>query len=283
MTAASCWSPTKPRPTRSPTRLYTRPTIPRQRESSTWRRARSSRRPLSRRADRRQQPAHQHRHGLRARVHRGDQGRTQAFVTLQEANAIAVLDLNTNGFTEVIGLGAKDFNMPGNEIDPKDNDGAVSFISVAAKGLYMPDAIATYKWQRRHLSRDGERRRLPRGQRRSRCRRARLRRAAPLDRLRVVDTAIRRRAICSPPAPDRSRSATPTATRLRQRRLLDTKPPRAASTTTAAAATRASSPKASRCSRSPGAPTRSSGSSARRKGAVAIFDITSPYDVRSST
>jgi DNA-binding beta-propeller fold protein YncE len=71
---------------------------------------------------------------------------TKAFVTLQEANAIAVLDLTTNEFTDVIGLGAKDFNQAGNEIDPKDNDGIVSFRSVAAKGLYMPDGVATYHW-----------------------------------------------------------------------------------------------------------------------------------------
>jgi len=71
---------------------------------------------------------------------------TKAFVTVQEANAIAVLDLTSNEFTEVIGLGAKDFNEAGNEIDPKDNDGGVTFRSVAAKGLYMPDGVATYKW-----------------------------------------------------------------------------------------------------------------------------------------
>jgi len=71
---------------------------------------------------------------------------TTAFVTLQEANAVAVLDLASSQFTEIIGLGAKDFSLPGNEIDPKDNDGQVLFRSVAAKGLYMPDSITTYKW-----------------------------------------------------------------------------------------------------------------------------------------
>ena len=35
----------------------------------------------------------------------------------------------------------------GNEIDPKDNDGVVLFRSVAAKGFYMPDAIASYQWR----------------------------------------------------------------------------------------------------------------------------------------
>jgi DNA-binding beta-propeller fold protein YncE len=71
---------------------------------------------------------------------------TKAFVTVQEANAVAVLDLASNQFTEVIGLGAKDFSLAGNEIDAIDNDGKVEFQPVAAKGLYMPDSIATYKW-----------------------------------------------------------------------------------------------------------------------------------------
>jgi DNA-binding beta-propeller fold protein YncE len=72
---------------------------------------------------------------------------SRAFVTLQEANAIAVLDLSLNAFTEIIGLGAKDFSLPGNEFDPKDNDGTVVFINANAKGLYMPDGVATYKWR----------------------------------------------------------------------------------------------------------------------------------------
>jgi DNA-binding beta-propeller fold protein YncE len=72
---------------------------------------------------------------------------TKAYVTLQEANGIAVLDLSTNEFTDIIGLGAKNFNLPGNEIDPKDTDGVVLFREVAANGLYMPDAVATYRWR----------------------------------------------------------------------------------------------------------------------------------------
>lgn len=72
----------------------------------------------------------------------GDYG-LRAYVTLQEGNAIGVLDLARNAFTRIIGLGAKDFSRPGNEIDPKD-DGTASFATVAAKGLYMPDSIASY-------------------------------------------------------------------------------------------------------------------------------------------
>ncbi len=69
---------------------------------------------------------------------------TKAFVSLQEANAMAVLDLQSKSFDKVIGLGAKDFNVVGNEIDPL-NNGTVSFGTQAAKGLYMPDGMATYE------------------------------------------------------------------------------------------------------------------------------------------
>lgn len=69
---------------------------------------------------------------------------TKAYVTLQEANAIGVLDLGSNSFTKIVGLGAKDFNAAGNQIDPKDN-GTVAFANHAVKGLYMPDGIATYQ------------------------------------------------------------------------------------------------------------------------------------------
>ena len=69
---------------------------------------------------------------------------TKAYVTLQEANAIGILDLNTNSFEKVVGLGAKDFSLAGNQIAPL-NNGTISFISTNVKGLYMPDGIAAYE------------------------------------------------------------------------------------------------------------------------------------------
>ncbi|EUJ10448.1 PEP-CTERM putative exosortase interaction domain-containing protein [Methylophilaceae bacterium 11] len=69
---------------------------------------------------------------------------TKAYVTLQEANAIGVLNLNTNQFDQVIGLGVKDFSLPGNTIDPS-NNGTVNFVSANVKGFYMPDGIAAYQ------------------------------------------------------------------------------------------------------------------------------------------
>ena len=73
-----------------------------------------------------------------------DQSGSFAFVTLQEANAIALLDLGANVFTQVVGLGTKDFNAPGNQIDPRDNS-ATAFGNFAARGFYMPDSIAVYR------------------------------------------------------------------------------------------------------------------------------------------
>ncbi len=83
-----------------------------------------------------------------------DKDGRMAYVTLQEANAIGVLDLRRRAFTSVIGLGAKDFSLPGNQIDPLNNDTVpptIEFISPAVKGLYQPDGIATYEWRGRTL------------------------------------------------------------------------------------------------------------------------------------
>lgn len=69
---------------------------------------------------------------------------TKAYVTLQEANAIGILDLGTNTFDKVVGLGAKDFSLAGNQIDTRDNN-TINFTSPNVKGLYMPDGIAAYE------------------------------------------------------------------------------------------------------------------------------------------
>lgn len=69
---------------------------------------------------------------------------TKAYVTLQEANAIGVLNVQTGQFEKVIGLGAKDFSLAGNRIDARDN-GTINLTSPNVKGLYMPDGIAVYE------------------------------------------------------------------------------------------------------------------------------------------
>jgi DNA-binding beta-propeller fold protein YncE len=73
---------------------------------------------------------------------------TQAYVTLQEHNGLAILDLNTQQFTGVVGLGLKDYSQPGNAIDatdrPTQTPAVVGFTTQNLKGAYQPDAIATY-------------------------------------------------------------------------------------------------------------------------------------------
>jgi hypothetical protein len=74
---------------------------------------------------------------------------SKAFVTLQENNAVAVLDLATNQITEIQPLGLKDHSVAGNGMDPSDRDGpggsgAISIRTVPVYGMYMPDAIASF-------------------------------------------------------------------------------------------------------------------------------------------
>jgi len=69
---------------------------------------------------------------------------TTAFVSLQENNAIATIDLASGDITSVDGLGFKDFSLPGNELDTSDVDD-ISLQSWPIKGMYQPDAIDTYQ------------------------------------------------------------------------------------------------------------------------------------------
>ena len=93
--------------------------------------------------------------------------------------AMAVLDLRIYEFTNLIGLGAKDFNVVGNEIDPKDDDDDGVVPKSRRQGiLYAGRHRDVYARQRQDVSGDGQRRRLPRRQCRPfsgqqlRCRRA---------------------------------------------------------------------------------------------------------------
>lgn len=73
---------------------------------------------------------------------------TKAFVTVQEANGVAVLDLTTNQFTNVIGLGVKDFSLANNFIDPNDQDSQIGNLRpIPVKGLYQPDNIVTHQYR----------------------------------------------------------------------------------------------------------------------------------------
>jgi len=78
---------------------------------------------------------------------------TTAWVSLQENNAIAIVDIVNAQVTSIVPLGAKNFNAPGNGLDASDRDGvvfggaanspAVRINNWPVFGLYQPDTIAT--------------------------------------------------------------------------------------------------------------------------------------------
>ncbi|MFM2432408.1 MAG: hypothetical protein RLZZ511_3622 [Cyanobacteriota bacterium] len=72
-----------------------------------------------------------------------------ARITLQENNAIAILDIPTAMITSIQSLGAKDHSFPGNGFDASDRDltssaGKINIQNWPVFGLYQPDAIASY-------------------------------------------------------------------------------------------------------------------------------------------
>lgn len=67
-----------------------------------------------------------------------------AIVVLQENNAVAAIDLNTNTILGIIGLGFKDYNAVGNSIDASNDDTGVYLQNWPVYGMYQPDAVDSY-------------------------------------------------------------------------------------------------------------------------------------------
>jgi hypothetical protein len=75
-----------------------------------------------------------------------------AWVTLQENNAIAVLDIPPATFTKIVGLGFKDHLQTTNKLDASDrdvpgssNNGIINIRNWPILGMYQPDSIASYR------------------------------------------------------------------------------------------------------------------------------------------
>lgn len=66
----------------------------------------------------------------------------KAYVTLQENNAIATIDIENGKVLSVKSLGYKDHSVPGNELDAARN-GKIEFENLPILGAYMPDAVAS--------------------------------------------------------------------------------------------------------------------------------------------
>lgn len=67
-----------------------------------------------------------------------------AYVTLQENNALAIVDIATAKVTAIKPLGYKDHSLAGNGLDASDKDNAVNIKIWPVLGMYLPDAIASY-------------------------------------------------------------------------------------------------------------------------------------------
>ncbi len=68
-----------------------------------------------------------------------------AWVTLQENNALAVVDLTAKTITGLVGLGFKDHLSAGNGLDGGRDDRAIAIRPWPIRGIYQPDGIATFK------------------------------------------------------------------------------------------------------------------------------------------
>lgn len=74
----------------------------------------------------------------------GADGRT-AYAALQEANAVAVVDLASATVTDVWAMGSQDHSLTGHGIDASDRDGTVDIRPRPVRGLHMPDGLVSYQ------------------------------------------------------------------------------------------------------------------------------------------
>jgi len=65
-----------------------------------------------------------------------------AWVTLQENNAIAQINIRAKTITQIFPLGFKNHNLIINAIDPSDQNGGAIFSNYPVRGMYEPDGIA---------------------------------------------------------------------------------------------------------------------------------------------
>ena len=75
-----------------------------------------------------------------------DNSRT-AWVALQENNAMAVINIRKAKVVGILPLGTKNHSLPGNELDASNRDGAINITGWPAQGMYLPDAISSYRFR----------------------------------------------------------------------------------------------------------------------------------------
>lgn len=70
-----------------------------------------------------------------------------AWVTLQENNAFAIVDIAAGVVTDLVALGYKDHSQAGAGLDASDQDRAINIQPWPLKGIYNPDSVAAYQVQ----------------------------------------------------------------------------------------------------------------------------------------
>lgn len=68
-----------------------------------------------------------------------------AWVSLQEANAFAIIDLETSKLVDLVPLGFKDHSLPENAFDASNKDKKIRLRTWPVKGMYQPDAIYSFE------------------------------------------------------------------------------------------------------------------------------------------
>ena len=68
-----------------------------------------------------------------------------AWVSLQEANAFAIIDLETSKLVDLVPLGYKDHSLPENAFDASNKDKKIQLRTWPVKGMYQPDAIYSFE------------------------------------------------------------------------------------------------------------------------------------------
>lgn len=72
-------------------------------------------------------------------------------MVLQEANAVALLDVRRARFLDIRPFGFKDHLRPGTELDVSNQDDQIRLANWPVYGMYQPDPVAAYRWRGRTL------------------------------------------------------------------------------------------------------------------------------------
>lgn len=68
-----------------------------------------------------------------------------AWVSLQENNALAIIDIEKAEVQDLVPLGSKDHSLEGNGLDVSNDDDAINITTWPVFGTYMPDGLASFR------------------------------------------------------------------------------------------------------------------------------------------